>query len=83
MQVVYEKSITDKVLDARREAIKTGRKISHIVIDKSEWLEICEESKKILSEVVPNWTTIKWLTTRPGDGLGLFCGIRIRKGDES
>lgn len=40
MKVVYEKTVFEKIRDARDEAERTGKKIEYVELTEPEWSEI-------------------------------------------
>ena len=78
MEVVYEKHIVDKILDASVKADTEGRKIEKIMLTQKEAWDIQERFLYTLSVINKNGPTYYRTPSEiPGGHYGVLCGITL------
>lgn len=81
MRVVFKKAITERINEAKDEALLAGRSIEKIVLTKEEMDELARRVD--LQWLVPLATTpggLRWITPPPKvERITQFLGIRIEQ----
>ena len=80
MQVVYEKSVIDKIVDAVAVAEEQNINIDHIGINESEYNSVMKELGRFCRDFrFPK----RYCQYAEGDFLGVVCGIKLRKNSKA
>lgn len=75
MKVIYKKSMVDKLLDAKAEAMQKGKEIDHITLTNKEWTQLRSELGFDSWGISTTWGVRTIMDTKPGcmrfDGMNI------------
>lgn len=84
MKVIYEKSIAEKISDARVKARIEGRQIERIELNRDEYDQLHEYCTFSAGRryILLDRRARRWTEVAKGDRLLTFDGIALHKGEE-